>query len=58
MSSDRTSQALRRIDAALARIESAPRAHDPEVEAKYATLRAATENAVKELDALIAGGAR
>lgn len=59
MSNDRATQALARIDAALARIESAPRsAGDPAMAARYAKLRQATEAAVGELDSLIAGKAR
>ena len=58
MSNDPATQALARIDAALARIESAPRAGDPALAARYATLRTAAEAALSELDTLIAGHAR
>lgn len=61
MSNDRAAQALTRIDAALARIESAARAKasgDPALAARYARLRGAAEAAVSELDTLIAGQAR
>lgn len=59
MSNDRATQALARIDAALARIESAPRGGgDPAMAARYAKLRQATEAAIGELDSLIAGKAR
>jgi hypothetical protein len=61
MSNDRAAQALARIDAALARIESAPRSKtsgDPALAARYAKLRSAAEAAVGELDTLIAGQAR
>ncbi|RHW16341.1 hypothetical protein D1610_16005 [Sphingomonas gilva] len=56
MSNDRASQALARIDAALARIESAARkpAGDPALAARYAKLRRTTEMAVEQLDSLIA----
>lgn len=59
MSNDRATQALARIDAALARIESAPRnTGDPAMAARYTKLRKATEAALGELDSLIAGKAR
>jgi hypothetical protein len=58
MSNDRAAQALARIDAALARIESAPRGDDPAAAARYTKLRTAAEAAVSELDTLIATQAR
>jgi hypothetical protein len=58
MSNDRATRALARIDAALARIESAPRGTDPAAALRYTRLREATEAAVAELDTLIAGKAR
>jgi len=61
MSNDRAAQALARIDAALSRIESAPRGNtsgDPALATRYAKLRGAAEAAVSELDTLIASQAR
>lgn len=56
MSNDRASEALARIDAALARIESAPPkpAGDPAMAERYARLRRTAEAAVEQLDTLIA----
>jgi hypothetical protein len=58
MSNDRAAQALARIDAALARIESAPRGGDPAAAARHAKLRTAAQAALGELDTLIAAQAR
>jgi len=63
MEADRTSRAIARIEAALARIERAqPRqgGSDAELEAlrgKHARLRSAVQGSLEELDQLIAGAA-
>ena len=57
MDSDRTEQAMRRIDSALARIEAAmarPRGGDRALEAKHARLREAVAASLGELDELLA----
>lgn len=63
MEADRTSRAIARIEAALARIERAQLRQggaDTELEAlrgKHARLRSAVQGSLEELDQLIAGAA-
>lgn len=63
MNGDRTSRALARIDAALARIEAAPRPTGPapggedmaRLQARHDRLRAAVQDSLDQLDQLIEG---
>ncbi|HVR91713.1 MAG TPA: hypothetical protein VHG29_11570 [Novosphingobium sp.] len=62
MDGDRTTRAWARIDAALARIESAARRPasqtdaDSNVAARHAKLKQAVAHSLRQLDELIAGG--